>query len=290
MYEGTFGSESARPPRAGPARGRGMAAEARMKTMSGRKLGRILIAGVAVWLVAAASPAPAQDHTEYEPADIVYGRSVYQTECTECHAEDGAGVAGVNLRSGPLRRASSDRQLSQLISNGIPDTGMLAFDLDTSEMAGIIAYLRNMNYEGDDVELGDPARGQAVFEGAGDCLQCHRLNGEGSRAGVDLTSIGARRPASALRRTLLDPTGTMRPIDRPVTVVTADGTTFSGRRLNEDTFIVQIVDETGRLRSFEKADLQQFDVMRESPMPAYGDRLDPEALADLLAYLVSLKG
>jgi putative heme-binding domain-containing protein len=267
-----------------------MAAEARMKTMSGRELGRILIAGVAVWLVAAASPAPAQDHTEYDPADIVYGRSVYERECTACHAEDGAGVAGVNLRSGPLRRASSDRQLSQLISNGIPDTGMLAFDLDTSEMAGIIAYVRNMNYEGDEVELGDPARGQAVFEGAGDCLQCHRLSGEGSRAGVDLTSIGARRPPSALRRTLLDPTGTMRPIDRPVTLVTADGTTVTGRRLNEDTYTVQIIDADGRLRSFDKSDLRRFDVAVESPMPAYGDRLAPEELADLLAYLVSLKG
>ena len=33
----------------------------------------------------------------------------------------------------------------RVITNGIPGTGMLAFKFDTAEMAGIIAYLRNMN-------------------------------------------------------------------------------------------------------------------------------------------------
>ena len=258
--------------------------------MNGQEIARGLAAGAAVWLAAAGGTAGAQDHTEYEPADIAYGQTVYATECAVCHGEDGAGVAGVDLRSGPLRRAATDRGLAQVIRNGIPDTGMLAFDFDTAEMAGIVAYVRNMNYEADAIALGDPARGRAVFEGAGECLRCHRVGGEGPRVSVDLTSIGARRPPSALRRTLLDPTGTMRPIDRPVTLVTADGATVSGRRLNEDTYTVQIIDDAGRLRSFDKADLRQFDLAAESPMPAYGDRLGPEELADLLAYLVSLKG
>lgn len=258
--------------------------------MNRGKLGRIPIAGAVLCLAVAASPALAQDHEEYDPADIVYGRTVYERECTICHAADGAGVAGVDLRNGPLRRATSDRRLGLVITNGIPDTGMVAISLDAAELAGVIAYVRNMNYDEENVELGDAVRGKAVFDGAGNCLQCHRRDGEGARSGIDLTSIGARRAAGALRRTLLDPTGTMRPIDRPVRLVTADGTTVTGRRLNEDTFSVQIVDEMGRLRSFEKADLQELEVARESPMPVYGDRLDPEALADLLAYLVSLKG
>ena len=194
------------------------------------------------------------------------------------------------MPGGPLRRATSDRELRQIVRTGIPGTGMLAFDFDTAEMAGIVAYVRNMNYEADADTLGDPMRGRAVFAGAGDCLRWHRVHGDGPRVAVDLTSIGARRPPSALRRTLLDPTGTMRPIDRPVTLVTADGTTVTGRRLNEDTYTVQIIDADGRLRSFDKSDLRRFDVAVESPMPAYGDRLAPEELADLLAYLVSLKG
>ncbi len=232
----------------------------------------------------------AQDHAEYEPADIEYGRSVYLEQCAACHGEDGDAVAGVDLRGGRLRRAALDRELIQVIRNGIPGTGMLAIDLDTAEMTGIVAYVRNMTYEIDVATLGDAGRGRAIFEGAGDCLSCHRLQGRGLRTGPDLTRIGAVRPLSALRRSLLDPTGTMRPIDRPVELVTADGTRVTGRRLNEDTYTVQILDDDARLRSFDKADLREFHVIAQSPMPAYGDRLDPAALADLLAYLVSLKG
>ena len=248
------------------------------------------IAAAAFCLTAWVAQAPAQDHTQYEPADIEYGRSVYLERCAVCHGEDGDSVAGVDLRGGRLRRAALDRELIQVIRNGIPGTGMLAIDLDTAEMTGIVAYLRNMTYEVDVASLGDAARGRDIFEGAGDCLSCHRLEGRGLRTGPDLTRIGSVRPLSALRRSLLDPTGTMRPIDRPVELVTADGTRVTGRRLNEDTYTVQILDDAARLRSFDKADLREFRVIEQSPMPVYGERLDPAELADLLAYLVSLKG
>ena len=262
-----------------------------MDLMTRRKLARRLATGAAIWMAAAvAAPAGAQDHTDYETADIAYGQTVYARECAVCHAEDGAGIAGVDLRNGPLRRGTTDRGLRQVIRLGIPESGMLAFDFDAAEMTGIVAYLRNMNYEADAVALGDAPRGRAVFEGAGDCLRCHRVGAEGPRLGLDLTSIGARRAASALRRTLLDPSGTMRPIDRPITLVTRDGATFTGRRLNEDTYTVQIIDDAGRLRSFDKSDLERLDLSAESPMPSYGELLAPEELADLLAYLMSLKG
>ena len=116
--------------------------------------------------------------------------------------------------------------------------------------------------------------GATIFEGKGDCLSCHRVGQEGPRGSVDLTSIGTTRAPSALRRSLLDPTGTMRPIDRPVEIVTDDGERFDGRRLNEDTYTVQIIDDQGRLRSFDKDRLQQFTVHTESPMPSYGDELE----------------
>jgi putative heme-binding domain-containing protein len=248
------------------------------------------VAGAAIWLAVAAGAGRAQDHAEHDPADIAYGLDVYLAQCASCHGETGDGVAGVDLRSGPLRRAATERDLIGVIRTGIPGTGMLAFDLDTAEMTGIVAYLRNMNYEVDAVTLGDAARGRTIFEGGGACLDCHRVRDRGPRVGPDLTAIGASRPASALRRSLLDPTGTMRPIDRPVELVTADGARVTGRRLNEDTYTVQIIDDAGRLRSFDKTELQRFDLAAESPMPAFGDRLSPEELADLLAYLVSLKG
>lgn len=257
--------------------------------MSRPIVNRLLVCA-ALLLIGRGGPALAQDHTDYDPADIEYGLSVYRAQCVTCHGDDGAGVAGAELRSGQFRRGGSDRDLQRIIRNGIPDTGMLAFDLDTAEMTGIIAFLRNPNYEVDAVTLGDAARGQALFEGQGDCLSCHRVKQRGPRGSPDLTAIGTARAPSALRRSLLDPTGTMRPIDRPVELVTDGGERVNGRRLNEDTYTVQIIDDQGRLRSFDKDRLQQFTVSSESPMPSYADRLDEQQLADLLAYLVSLKG
>jgi putative heme-binding domain-containing protein len=253
-------------------------------------LGRRVLACGAIWLVGLAGGVGAQDHADYEAADIEYGLTLYLSQCATCHGEGGAEIAGVDFRSGQIRRAGSDRELRALISNGIPGTGMLAFDLDPSEMTGIIAYLRNMNYEADAVTIGDAARGRVVFEGIGDCYRCHRVKDRGPRIAPELTNIGRTRPPSALRRSLIDPTGTMQPINRPVELLTADGTRVTGRRLNEDTYTVQLIDDQERLRSFDKAELREFNVLTESTMPSYQDELSAEELADLLAYLVSLKG
>ena len=85
-----------------------------------------LFVGAAIWLVGLAGQGGAQDHTEYEAADIEYGLAVYRSQCVTCHGESGAEIAGVDLRSGQIRRAGSDRELRALISNGIPGTGMLS--------------------------------------------------------------------------------------------------------------------------------------------------------------------
>jgi putative heme-binding domain-containing protein len=129
-----------------------------------------------------------------------------------------------------------------------------------------------------------------IFEGLTKCLNCHRVGDNGRHSGPDLTEIGRTRTPAALQRSLLDPTGAMRPINRPVRAVTKDGTIITGRRLNEDTYTVQIVNDRGRLVPLVKAELREWVVGTTSPMPSYRDTVTPEGLADLVAYLVSLKG
>ena len=82
----------------------------------------------------------------------------------------------------------------------------------------------------------------------------------------------------------------MLPVNRPIRAVTRDGRVITGRRLNEDTFTVQMIDQDERLVSLEKADLQEFTVLTDSPMPSYGDRLSETELSDLIAYLLTLRG
>ena len=68
-------------------------------------------------------------------------------------------------------------------------------------MAGIIAYLRNMNYfDTAAVKTGDAARGRAIFDGKGGCTACHRVGVAGSRVAPNLSEIGSARSAGSLQR------------------------------------------------------------------------------------------
>jgi cytochrome c oxidase cbb3-type subunit III len=255
----------------------------------------LVIAGVAVAAAAAQSVVaqnpPQARPREYAAADIAYGAKLYTDQCSTCHGPNGDGVGGVELRSGRFRNATTDQDLARVITSGIQGTGMLAFRLKQPEVAGLVAYLRNMStYDpSSGVRIGDAERGRVVFE-AKDCLRCHRVDGRGSRVGPDLSEIGNFRAASSLQRTLVDPSSQMMPINRPVRAVTKDGRTISGRRLNEDTYTVQLIDDQERLVSLVKADLREYTILTTSLMPSYKDSLSADQQADLLAYLLSLQG
>jgi hypothetical protein len=75
-----------------------------------------------------------------------------------------------------------------------------------------------------------------------------------------------------------------------VNAVTSDGREIRGRRLNEDTHTLQLIDEQEQVVSLEKADLRSLDVSTETTMPSFAGSLTPEELSDLIAYLLSLKG
>jgi putative heme-binding domain-containing protein len=202
-------------------------------------------------------------------------------------------VGGIDLRRGPTPRAATDAALSAVITNGFPATGMPAFRLDAAELRGLIAFIRtglDDRAGGAAATAGVAARGRELVEGRGKCLTCHRVNDSGAYSGPDLTNIGATHTSEALQRSLLDPTGSMRPINRPVRAVMRDGTVVTGRRLNEDTYTVQLLTDQGRLLSLVKAELREWAVAAASPMPSYKDTFSPTELADVVAYLLSLKG
>ena len=216
-----------------------------------------LIGIAVVLLVTVGHGSFAQDHSgQYPAADIAAGARVYSANCASCHGATGVGVGGIDLRRGRLPRAATDEALAALVAAGIPGTGMPSFRLTPDEMRGLVAFVRSApgaDANAPPVRLGNAARGRTIFEAQ--CLGCHRVGTTGSWAGPDLTDIGAARTPAAIQRSLVDPTGGMRPINRPVRAVTADGTIITGRRLNEDTYTVQLVTADGRLVSLVKREL-----------------------------------
>jgi putative heme-binding domain-containing protein len=232
----------------------------------------------------------AEHPEQYAPADVAAGARIYTANCANCHGATGAGVGIVDLRRRSAR-TTTDAALGALITNGLPGTGMPAVKLEPGDLKALIAFVR----AGLDtavtasIPLGDAARGRAVFEGPGKCLSCHRVGDRGSFAGPDLSDIGQVRTALLLQRSLLDPDGSMRPINRPVRAVLPDGTLVAGRRLNEDSYTVQIVTDAGRLVSLVKSELKTWTVETRSPMPS-AQGMPADTLADLIAYLMTLKG
>jgi quinoprotein glucose dehydrogenase len=159
-----------------------------------------------------------------------------------------------------------------------------------SQAATIVAYLRSMAGSGGTPAAGDPARGRMVFDGKGQCLSCHAVNGVGSRLAPSLTEIGAFRRVVEIRTSLLEPDAEIRPENRSVRIVTRDGATMTGRLLNQDTFTVQFADSNERLLSLEKSNLRELTILKSSSMPSYRDKLTASELADVVSYLASLRG
>jgi len=242
------------------------------------------------WVFLLASSALLAQH-EYAATDIENGGRQYTNNCVYCHGPEGDQIPGINLLRGKFRRAQSDDDIARIIREGIPGTGMPAQNMNEGNARTIVAYLRSAAaVPVGTVAGGNVVRGKAIFEGKGGCIACHRAGGNGSRTGPDLSDIGALRRAVALEQSLIDPGAAVLPQNRFARVVTKDGTTVTGRLMNQDTFTLQLIDAQDRLRSFALADLRQHSVVTTSSMPSYKDRLNSTELADVVAYLVSLKG
>ena len=73
-------------------------------------------------------------------------------------------------------------------------------------------------------------------------------------------------------------------------VVLKNGASINGLLLNEDTFTVQIAGPDGRPSSYQRADLNDFSFLQQSLMPSYQGKLNPQELADVVAYIAALRG
>lgn len=228
------------------------------------------------------------DH-QYTSEAIQAGLRVYSRECALCHGPQGDLVSGIDLRRGQFRTAQSDDDLRSVITEGRAQGQMPAFNLREEELGGVIAYIRaGFDPDGVAVRIGDPVSGREIFNGRGECASCHRVNGVGPRTAPDLSDIGVSRTPAQLQLNLLDPAAAILPINRPVRIVTRNEETITGRRLNEDTYTVQLIDSQERLRSLIKEDLVTYEISDAPSKQATS--LDADEVADVVAYLLTLSG
>jgi putative heme-binding domain-containing protein len=236
----------------------------------------------------------AQAQHGYTPSEIEEGGRQYRLNCITCHGPDGNLVTGIDLGHGKFRRAVTDDDIINTILNGVPGTGMPAFEMILPRAQVIVAYLRSLATEPVGVsqaaKTGNAARGKTIFEGTGNCASCHRVRAVGGTIGPDLSDIGLNKRAIEIETSILHPGPGKALENRPVRVVPKSGQAFNGLLLNEDTFTVQISDPTGKPVSYQRADLNEFAFLDKALMPSYEGKLNPQELADVIAYLVTLKG
>jgi cytochrome c oxidase cbb3-type subunit 3 len=249
---------------------------------------RVFMAVYAVALTAGTSLA---QHS-YTPGDIEDGQRLFGANCALCHGPEGEAVPGVDLGHGKFKRASSDEDLVTIIQKGIQGTAMPPGNFNDFQAGTIVAYLRSM---ASTVSVsasvpGDAVRGKAIFEGKGNCSNCHRVRGKGSRLGPELTDIGASRRAVQLEQSILEPDAEVLPQNRFIRVVAKDGTAVEGRLLNQDAYSIQVFDSKERMVTFQKSNLKEYAFSAKSPMPSYKGKLSNQELADVVTWLTSLKG
>lgn len=165
---------------------------------------------VAIPIQATSAKNPVPDGTE----STQRGQQVYQQACALCHGADGHGATqlgrgmyppAMDLTS-PHVQHWNDGELFWIIQNGIRLTGMPAWDgsisqEDTWKLALFIHALPQMN----SVSGRNPSPPPSIpLKGAGlirygetlyrqeGCFTCHRLDGQGTRVGPDLTEEGKR--------------------------------------------------------------------------------------------------
>jgi putative heme-binding domain-containing protein len=224
-------------------------------------------------------------------ADLARGEKLFQVHCSRCHGAKGEGSRGPALTRPKLSRAPDDAALLKVIEEGIRGTEMpCAGAMSDREMRQAAAYVRSLGKLPMRPVPGDLARGAEIYRGKGNCASCHSINGEGGIAGPDLSLIGAARSASHLRESLVDPQAAVPENYLLVTVVSRNGSSVTGLRVNEDSFSIQVRDNSGSSHSFWKSEITNIERQRgKSPMPSYKTQLSDSELTDVVAYLASLK-
>ena len=218
------------------------------------------------------------------------GKRVFNSTCAGCHGLDGRGSdKAANIAGSAKVQHLSDAQVSSIISNGVPGTGMPAFhNLNHRQVREVVSYLRILQGKVEERKIpGNASHGKEIFLGKGECSACHAISGEGGFLGPDLSAYGSTLSAKAIRDAIIKSNRMVAPGYRSATITTQDGEPVEGVIRNEDNFSIQLQTKDGSYHFFQKSEVKAVDRLDRSLMPTdYGARLSPAELDDLVSYLM----
>jgi mono/diheme cytochrome c family protein len=240
------------------------------------------------------------------------GRTLYIAECVTCHGPRARGASdgvpepqkGPDLvRSVTVLHDRFGKEIGPFLKKGHPmQSGKASASLTEPQFVDLSHFLhqkvadtlRSGPYsQVQNVLTGNAQAGQAYFNGAGGCKDCHSPTG-------DLAGIGKRFDPPTLQQRFLFPRagggrrGGGGPVQQQnpilVTVTPAGSPAVTGTLIAMDDFTVALRDSAGDYRSFKRS--PSVKVEKKDPVQAHIDllpRYTDKNMHDIVAYLESLK-
>lgn len=135
---------------------------------------------------------------------------------------------------------------------------------------------------------GPAARGAAAPAFGGDEVANARIGAAPPLPATAAAPAAIPNQAQTLAQKLRDPNAAVSVQNRYVQLTMKDGKKVSGKLFSVDTFAYQIFDSNEKLSNISKDNVREMSMT--SPMPSYRDKLSTQEQADVIAYLMSLKG
>jgi putative heme-binding domain-containing protein len=138
---------------------------------------------------------------------------------------------------------------------------------------------------------GNIESGKRVFNTAtAACASCHKVNGQGTEVGPDLSEIGSKLAKEALYESIIDPSAGISFGYEAHQVELKSGEEAYGLVVSETADELAIKNNTGVVTRYKKGDIKSRQQMKLSIMPAgLVQAMSPDDLVDLIEYLGSLK-
>ena len=227
---------------------------------------------------------------DVEAVDLIYD---WLASLGERKMASGEGVMTPNMALRRLREFSdgkiSKQELEQIVDRAMASTNAAVRDLFLRfrpERAALqLGSVINPNKI---LKLtGDAARGRILIKsGAGQCLSCHKAEGQGVNFGPDLSGIGSKYSADQILQQIINPSAIVEQDYRAFAFDLDDDISGSGfiraKNDTEATVITQTVEVKVPIKKLQKMDLS---LMPEGLLQG----MTAQEAADLVAYLVSLK-
>jgi len=267
-----------------------------------------------------ATPAAVRQSGE-DPAAVARGAEAYATAgCGSCHGATGKGtdIAPDLVRSPLVEDDTKGELIGAVLGQPHPKNGGTKPSLTDQQISDIATWLRVQvygaamrdTYQYLNIVVGDPQKGEALFNGSGKCNSCHSVTG-------DLAGIGSKYQPPQLQslwisgganarfgrgfgRGLLTGNGGMLADTSPpeitpstitITVTLADGQKFTGVPVTYNDFYVAFRDMSGAYHSFDRrGGWPKVEV--HNPLQPHWDllkHLTDDEMHDVTAYLVTLK-